>query len=185
MDTETTGLQIAGRDRLCVVQISDGNGDAHIVQLAPEEYAKADHIKSVLSDPKRTLIFHYARFDMVALKRYLDIDLPSVYCTKIASRLVRTYTDKHGLKDLCREFLGVELSKQQQSSDWASANISKEQLHYAASDVLHLHALKTTLDSMLLRENRMDLFTQCCNFLPTRVALDLAGWHETNIFSHA
>ena len=182
VDTETMGLDPV-RDRLCVVQLSAGDGNAHLVQLAQGEY-DAPNLKALMANPKVTKLFHFARFDMAMMKRYLGVDVAPVYCTKIASKLVRTYTDRHGLKDLCRELLGVDLSKQQQSSDWGAAELTEAQLTYAASDVLHLHELKRGLDAMLAREGRTDLAKRCFAFLPTRVELDLSGWAEQDIFEH-
>jgi len=182
VDTETMGLDPV-RDRLCVVQLSAGDGNAHLVQLAQGEY-DAPNLKALMANPKVTKLFHFARFDMAMMKRYLGVDVAPVYCTKIASKLVRTYTDRHGLKDLCRELLGVDLSKQQQSSDWGAAELTDAQLTYAASDVLHLHQLKRGLDAMLAREGRTDLANRCFAFLPSRVELDLSGWAEQDIFEH-
>lgn len=181
VDTETLGLK-PHRDRLCVVQLSGGDGQAHVVRIGPEP--KAPNLIRLLADPDRQKIFHYARFDIASLKRGLGVDCAPVYCTKIASRLARTYTDKHGLKDLCRELLGIEISKQQQSSDWGAEKLSQDQLLYAATDVLHLHAIQDRLEMMLAREGRADHLAACFAFLPTRAALDLAGWEETDIFSH-
>lgn len=181
IDTETMGLNPM-RDRLCVVQLSAGDGDAHMVQFRGN-YA-APRLKAMLADPKRLKLFHYARFDIAMLARWLGVTCAPVYCTKIASRLTRTNTDKHGLKDLCRDLLGVEMSKQQQTSDWGAASLSAEQLAYAASDVLHLHSLKARLDELLKRENRAALADSCFSFLPTRAALDLLGWGEEDIFAH-
>ena len=182
VDTETMGLDPV-RDRLCVVQLSAGDGNAHLVQLAQGEY-DAPNLKALMANPKVTKLFHFARFDMAMMKRYLGVDVAPVYCTKIASKLVRTYTDRHGLKDLCRELLGVDLSKQQQSSDWGAAELTEAQLTYAASDVLYLHELRRGLDAMLAREGRTDLAQRCFSFLPTRVELDLSGWAEQDIFEH-
>jgi ribonuclease D len=182
IDTETLGL-IPYRDRLCVVQLSSGDGDAHVVQIAAGQTA-APNLTRLLADPAVTKLFHYARFDIAVLYRAFGVMASPLYCTKIASKLVRTYTDRHGLKDLVRELLGVELSKQQQSSDWAAESLSEAQLAYAASDVLHLHALREKLDAMLARENRADLAAACFQFLPTRARLDLAGWPDSDIFSH-
>ncbi len=182
MDTETMGLN-PQRDRLCLVQLSDGKGDAHLVQFAKGEYA-APNLKKLLTDANVTKLFHFARFDIASMMAYLGVMTGPVYCTKIASRLARTFTDRHGLKDLTRDLLGVEISKQQQSSDWGNAELSKEQLEYAASDVMHLHALKAKLDVMLVREGRKDVADACFAFLPVRAALDLAGWPETDIFAH-
>lgn len=184
VDTETMGLQ-PGRDRLCLVQISDGGGDEHLVRFGPESDYSAPNLKSVLADPKRIKLYHFARFDLASIHAYLGVMAAPVYCTKIASRLVRTYTDRHGLKDLVKELLGVELSKQQQSSDWGAPVISDAQREYAASDVRYLHRMKTQLDSRLLREGRMELAQSCFDFLPTRALLDLEGWPEVDIFAHA
>jgi len=183
IDTETMGLKTK-RDRLCVVQLSPGDGSADVVQI-PADLNDAPNLKKLISDPAVTKIFHYARFDMASLKHRFGVDVGPVYCTKIASKLVRTYTDRHGLKDLVRELLGIDISKQQQSSDWGAASLSKAQLDYAASDVLHLHDLKRHLDLMLRREGRDRLAQACFDFLPTRVALDLAGWPEIDIFAHS
>jgi ribonuclease D len=182
IDTETLGLN-PHRDRLCLVQLSAGDGIAHLVQFDGENYA-APRLKALLKDPKITKIFHFARFDVAVLEKYLGVDTAPVYCTKIASKLVRTYTDRHGLKDLCAELLGVELSKQQQSSDWGAAELSQNQLAYAASDVLHLHKLKARLDEMLEREGRTDFADSAFAFLATRAKLDLAGFGEIDIFAH-
>jgi ribonuclease D len=183
IDTETMGLD-PNRDRLCVVQLSPGDGSADVVQIAPGQ-TKAPNLERLLADPAKLKIFHYARFDLGMLAKRLGVMAQPVYCTKIASRLVRTYTDKHGLKDLVRELLGVDLSKQQQSSDWGADALSDSQVAYAASDVLHLHALKEKLDSMLAREGRTELAAACFDFLPHRVRLDLAGWAAEDIFSHS
>ena len=182
VDTETMGLNLA-RDRLCLVQISVGDGTSHLVRFRKEAYG-APRLKAALSDPKRLKIFHFARFDLAALQRYLKIDCRPVYCTRTASLLIRTYTDRHGLKALCRELLGVEISKQQQSSDWGAAALSEEQLRYAAADVLYLHRLREVLDGMLAREGREALAQAAFDFLPTRAALDLAGWENVDIFAH-
>ncbi|MBF0268318.1 MAG: ribonuclease H-like domain-containing protein [Alphaproteobacteria bacterium] len=181
IDTETMGLNPM-RDRLCVVQLSSGDGNAHLVHF--QNRYEAPRLKAMLADPKRLKMFHYARFDIAMLARWLGVTCAPVYCTKIASRLTRTNTDKHGLKDLCRDLLGVEMSKQQQTSDWGAAGLTAEQLAYAASDVLHLHALKAKLDDLLLREGRKALADSCFSFLPTRAALDLLGWDEEDIFAH-
>jgi ribonuclease D len=181
VDTETMGLNPM-RDRLCVVQLSDGN--AHLVQLAPGEYA-APNLKRLLADPATLKLFHFARFDIAALKRYLGVMTAPVYCTKIASRLVRTYTDRHGLKDLTRELLNIDISKAQQCSDWGAPTLTAEQVAYAASDVLNLHALKAKLDVMLEREGRTALAQACFDFLPSRAQLDIAGWDEVDIFAHS
>ena len=183
VDTETMGLQ-AHRDKLCVVQLSAGDDDAHLVQLDRKTY-HAPRLKALLEDENVTKIFHYARFDIGMLKAYLGADTSPVYCTKIASRLARTYTDRHGLKDLVREMLGIEMSKQQQSSDWGTPVLSDAQKQYAALDVIYLHELKVRLDQMLRREDRTQLAQQCFDFLPTRAALDLAGWPDEDIFAHS
>ena len=182
VDTETMGLNLA-RDRLCLVQLSSGDGTSHLVQFRKGQYA-APRLKAVLGDPQRLKIFHFARFDLAALQRYLGLDCRPVYCTRTASLLVRTYTDRHGLKDLCRELIDVEISKQQQSSDWGSGTLSEEQLRYAAADVLYLHRLKEVLDGMLVREGRSELAQAAFDFLPARAALDLAGWQDVDIFAH-
>ena len=184
IDTETMGLKTA-RDRLCLIQLSSGDGDAHLVRMpqADRPY-KAPNLTAQLTDPARIKLFHFARFDVAVMRRYLGIVCGPIYCTKIASKLVRTYTDRHGLKDLVRELLGVELSKQQQSSDWGADLLTEAQLGYAASDVLHLHALKVRLDALLEREGRAHLAKACFDFLPTRAELDLAGWPEVDIFAH-
>jgi ribonuclease D len=182
VDTETMGLNPL-RDRLCLVQLSSGDGNCELVQI-PLGSRKAPNLQRLLEDPQVLKIFHFARFDIAALKQGLGIDCRPLYCTKIASKLVRTFTDRHGLKDLAKELLGVELSKQQQSSDWGAAELNQEQQRYAASDVLHLHALKTKLDDMLVREGRKALAEACFSFLPTRGALDLGGWADPDIFAH-
>lgn len=182
IDTETTGL-VLSRDRLCLIQLSVGDGDAHLVHF-PTANHDAPNLKRVLSDPALTKLFHYARFDVAVLQNWLGVTCEPVYCTKIASRLVRTYTDRHGLKDLCRELLGVDLSKEQQSSDWAATELSDKQKNYAASDVLYLHRLRDRLDEMLAREGRVELAARCFAFVPTRVALDMGGWQDVDIFSH-
>jgi len=182
IDTETMGLQ-PGRDRLCLVQLSAGDGNCHLVQFPKGQY-QAPNLKRLLTDPKVVKLFHFARFDVAMLRHYLGVDCAPVYCTKIASKLTRTFTDRHGLKDLCKDLLGVELSKQQQSSDWGADNLTEAQLDYAAADVLHLHKLAAALDQMLAREGRRDLAAACFDFLPTRAALDLAGWAEIDIFEH-
>ena len=182
IDTETMGLD-PRRDRLCVVQLSPGDGSADIVQIAASQ-TRAPNIERLLADPDRLKIFHYGRFDIGVLSHAFGVMAQPVYCTKIASRLARTYTDRHGLKDLAREILGVDLSKQQQSSDWGAEQLSDAQVAYAATDVLHLHALKVKLDVMLAREGRTELAAACFGFLPDRVRLDLAGWAEQDIFSH-
>ena len=183
IDTETMGLN-PHRDRLCVVQLSPGDGTADVVQI-PQGHTDAPNLKKLLGDPKVTKIFHFARFDLAALFNALGVMPQPVYCTKIASRLTRTYTDRHGLKDLVREVLNIDLSKQQQSSDWGSASLSEAQLAYAASDVLHLHALREKLDPMLAREGRTELAKACFGFLPARAILDLQGWEAEDIFAHS
>jgi ribonuclease D len=183
VDTETMGLN-PHRDRLCVVQLSNGDGSADVVQI-PQGHTDAPNLKKLLGDPKIVKIFHYARFDLAALYTAFGVMSLPVYCTKIASRLCRTYTDRHGLKDLAREVLNIDLSKQQQSSDWGSQSLSDAQLAYAASDVLHLHALRERLDTMLAREDRTALAQACFQFLPTRVGLDLNGWQNEDIFAHS
>lgn len=182
IDTETMGLN-PHRDRLCLVQISGGDDVAHLVQFGADNYA-APNLKALLDDPSVGKIFHFARFDVAVLNKYLGIDVKPIYCTKIASKLARTYTDRHGLKDLCSELLGIELSKQQQSSDWGSAELTDNQLAYAASDVLHLHKLKQKLDEMLEREGRTAYAKAAFEFLPIRAKLDLVGFDETDIFAH-
>ena len=182
IDTETMGLN-PHRDRLCLVQLSGGDGNCTIVRLKKGQY-EAPRLKALLVDPSVTKIFHFARFDIAALRRFLGVIASPVYCTKIASRLTRTFTDRHGLKDLCKDLLGVELSKEQQTSDWGAAELTPAQLKYAASDVLHLHALRAKLDELLAREGRKELAEACFKFLPTRAELDLAGWPEEDIFAH-
>ena len=182
IDTETLGLN-PHRDRLCLVQLSSGDGTAHLVQFDGENYA-APRLRAMLADAKVLKIFHFARFDVAVLEKYLNVETAPVYCTKIASKLVRTYTDRHGLKDLCAELLGIELSKQQQSSDWGAAELSPSQLAYAASDVLHLHDLKSKLDDMLVREGRTGFAQAAFTFLATRAKLDLAGFAEQDLFAH-
>ena len=181
IDTETLGLN-PYRDRLCLVQLSSGDGRADLVQLAGNY--QAPELKRLLADESVLKIFHFARFDMAVLKHYFGVMPKPVYCTKVASKLARTFTDRHGLKDLCRELLGVELSKQQQSSDWGADHLTQDQLNYAASDVLHLHALREKLDAMLKREGREGLAEACFAFLPTRVELDLRGWSDLDPFAH-
>jgi ribonuclease D len=183
IDTETMGLE-PHRDRLCVVQLSPGDGSADVVQIPPGG-SDAPNLKRLLADPAVLKIFHFARFDLAALSKAFGVMPGPVYCTKIASRLCRTYTDKHGLKDLVREVLGIELSKQQQSSDWGAERLTDAQLAYAASDVLHLHALREKLDGMLEREGRKELAQACLRFLPDRARLDLAGWAAEDIFAHS
>lgn len=182
IDTEAMGLN-PHRDRLCLVQLSRGDGDAHLVQLAAGCY-DAPNLKRLLADPAVAKLFHFARFDIAILYHYLGVMPEPLYCTKIASRLVRTFTDRHGLRDLCKDLLGVELKKEQQSSDWGAASLTEEQLRYAASDVLHLHALRARLDVMLARERRTELARSCFDFLPARALLDLEGWAEQDIFAH-
>ncbi len=186
VDTETQGLN-PHRDRLCLVQLSAGDGECHLVQFPPDpdgvSYA-APNLKALLTDGRVTKIFHYARFDVAVIKKYLGVHCAPVYCTKIASKLVRTYTDGHGLKNLCRELLGVDLSKEQQSSDWAADALSDKQLQYAANDVLYLHAIQERLQDMLIREDRVEIAEACFGFLPHRAELDLLGWGEEDIFSH-
>ena len=184
VDTETMGL-ITPRDRLCVVQLSDGSGDEHLVRFGPNSDYAAPNLRAVLGDPDRVKLYHFARFDLAAIKHYLGTVAAPVYCTKIASRLVRTYTDRHGLKDLVRELLSQELSKAQQSSDWGGPELSDAQREYAASDVRYLHAMRTELDKRLAREGRTAIAQACFDFLPARADLDLAGWPEVDIFAHA
>jgi ribonuclease D len=184
VDTETMGLH-PGRDRLCLVQISDGCGDEHLVRFSPGSIYNAPKLKAVLADPGRTKLYHFARFDLASIHAYLGVMAAPVFCTKIASRLVRTYTDRHGLKDLVKDLLGVELSKQQQSSDWGAPVINDAQREYAASDVRYLHRMKAQLDVRLEREGRMALAQSCFDFLPARAMLDLEGWPEIDIFAHA
>jgi len=184
IDTETLGLN-PHRDRLCVVQLSPGDGTADVVQIpAGAGPGSAPNLEKLLTDPAMVKLFHFARFDVAVLGKTFGLTVNPVWCTKIASKLTRTYTDRHGLKELVRELLGIDLSKQQQSSDWAAEELSDAQLHYAASDVLHLHALQVRLSAMLAREGRTGLAEACFGFLPTRAALDLAGWPEQDIFSH-
>ncbi len=183
VDTETMGLH-THRDRLCVVQISDGGGDEHLVRFAPGSDYAAPNLRAVLADPDRVKLYHFGRFDLAAIRHYLGVVAAPVYCTKTASRLVRTYTDRHGLKELVREMLGQDISKAQQSSDWGGPVLSDAQRDYAASDVRFLHALRTELDKRLAREGRTELAQACFDFLPHRAALDLAGWPEVDIFAH-
>lgn len=183
VDTETMGL-ITPRDRLCVVQLSDGGLDEHLVRFAAGSDYAAPNLRAVLSDPTRVKLYHFARFDLAALRHYLGVTAAPVYCTKIASRLVRTYTDRHGLKELVRELLATDVSKAQQSSDWGSPVLSEAQKDYAASDVRYLHALRDELDRRLAREGRTGLAQACFDFLPSRAELDLAGWPEVDIFAH-
>ena len=183
VDTEAMGLH-PGRDRLCVVQISDGGGDEHLVRFGPRSTFEAPRLKAILADPNRLKLYHFGRFDLAIMQAYLGVMAAPVYCTKTASRLVRTYTDRHGLKELVRELLGFEISKQQQSSDWGAPDLSDAQKEYAASDVRFLHALKERLDERLKREGRVELAQACFDFLPHRAMLDLAGWPEVDIFAH-
>lgn len=183
IDTETMGL-MPHRDRLCVVQLSPGDGTVDVVKIAKGQ-TRAPNLERLLADPNVVKIFHYARFDLAALHHAFGVMPQPVFCTKIASKLVRTYTDRHGLKDLCRDFLGVELSKQQQSSDWGAPELSEAQLAYAASDVLYLHALKAKLETILAREGRVEIAQACFDYLPTRAKLDLMGWTEGDILDHS
>ena len=182
IDTETLGLN-PRRDKLCLVQLSSGDGNAHLVQLDRSAY-DAPHLKALLTNPNVTKIFHYARFDVAALKHHLGVATAPVYCTKIASKLTRTYTDRHGLKDLIKELLGIDLNKQQQSSDWGAHELSDAQKQYAAQDVIYLHEVKARLDQMLAREGRTGLASACFDFVPVRADLDLAGWTEEDVFAH-
>ena len=183
VDTEAMGL-VPGRDRLCLVQLSDGKGDEHLVRFRLGSDYSAPNLKALLTDPDRLKLYHFARFDVGIMQAYLGIMAAPLYCTRTASRLVRTYTDRHGLKDLVKELLNVDLSKQQQTSDWGAAELSDAQREYAASDVRYLHALKTQLDERLQREGRAELAQACFDFLPNRALLDLAGWPEQDIFAH-
>jgi ribonuclease D len=183
IDTETQGLLLQ-RDRLCLIQLSDGNGDAHLVQFKAQQY-DAPNLKKVLSDPESIKIFHFARFDIAAIEAYLGITCSPIFCTRIASRLTRTYTEKHGLKDICAELLGIEISKQQQQSDWANIELTKEQQQYAASDVLYLHQLMEILNNRLIRESRIEIAQACFDFLPFQAKLDLEGWGSVDIFAHS
>jgi ribonuclease D len=183
VDTETMGL-ITPRDRLCVVQLSDGGPDEHLIRFGPGSDYAAPNLRAVLADPDRLKLYHFGRFDIAALQHYMGIVAAPAWDTKIASKLVRTYTDRHGLKELVRELLGMELSKAQQSSDWGTPELSDAQKEYAASDVRYLHRLKAEFEKRLTREGRMELAQKCFDFLPTRAALDLAGWPETDIFAH-
>lgn len=182
VDTEAMGL-LNNRDRLCVVQLSDGKGDEHLVTFERNGY-DAPNLKKLLSDTSRTKLFHFARFDVAIIRAYLGVLCQPIYCTKIASKLARTYTDRHGYKEICRELLGEEISKQQQSSDWGAPELTEAQQEYAASDVRHLHNLREKLNAMLVREGRTELATAAMNFLPARAMLDLSGWNEVDIFSH-
>jgi ribonuclease D len=183
VDTETLGLSLV-RDRLCLVQLTDGQGDVHLVQLDRATY-DAPRLKALMGDPEKLKIFHFARFDVAMMARDLGVMCAPIYCTKIASKLVRTYTDRHGLKELVKELIGKDLSKEQQSSDWGAAELSDSQLAYAAMDVVHLHAIREKLDVMLAREGRAALAASCFAFLPIRAALDLAGWEDTDVFAHS
>ena len=183
VDTEAMGL-VPGRDRLCLVQLSDGNGDEHLVRFAVDSDYAAPRLKALLSDPDRLKLYHFARFDIAMMSKYLGIIAAPLYCTRTASRLIRTYTDRHGLKDLVKEMLGLEISKQQQTSDWGAPQISDAQREYAACDVRYLHALKAKLDERLERESRVALAQGCFDFLPCRALLDIAGWAEQDIFAH-
>jgi ribonuclease D len=182
VDTEAMGL-VTERDRLCLVQLSSGDGNAHLIQFRNEDYS-APNLKKLISDPAVLKVFHFARFDVAIMMAYLGIECPNVYCTRTASKLCRTYTDKHSLREVCRELLGIEINKQQQSSDWGAEKLSDEQISYAASDVLYLHSLKDKLDEMLQREGRMELAQQCFDFIPARAKLDLNGWRDVDIFEH-
>lgn len=182
IDTETMGLN-PHRDRLCLAQLSAGDGDAHLVRFRKNAY-DAPNLKALMTDQSVTKLFHYGRFDIAMMLRYLGVVSTPVYCTKIASKLVRTFTDRHSLRDLCRDLAGVEISKEQQSSDWGADHLSEQQMAYAASDVLHLHVIRAKLDEMLAREGRTELAQACFDFLPTRAALDLAGWSDIDIFHH-
>ncbi|URW75805.1 ribonuclease D [Sphingomonas donggukensis] len=184
VDTETMGL-LTPRDRLCVVQLSDGGPDEHLVRFGPDSDYAAPNLRALLADRDRLKLYHFGRFDLAAIQFYLEVDASPCYCTKIASRLVRTYTDRHGLKELVRELLGQELSKAQQSSDWGAPELTDAQKEYAASDVRYLHRMKVELDRRLEREGRTDLAQACFDFLPHRAALDIEGWPETDIFAHA
>jgi len=182
IDTETMGLNLQ-RDRLCVIQLSGGDGNAHVVHFPTQDY-RAPNLRKLLADQSSLKLFHYARFDLAIIQKFLGVVCAPVYCTKVASKLCRTNTDRHGLKDLCRDLIGVDLSKQQQTSDWGAPELTQEQVAYAASDVLYLHALREKLEQLLFRENRHHLAEACFSFLPVRAALDLAGWDEEDIFSH-
>ena len=183
IDTEAMGLN-PSRDRLCLIQLYDGEGDCHLVQFDGFDY-NSPNLQKVLSDKNKIKIFHYARFDMAAIKHALGINLENIYCTKIASKIARTYTNSHGLKDICKELLDVEISKKKQSSDWGNISLSKEQITYAANDVVHLHKIRIKLNEILEREKRFELANACFEFLPTRVELDLKGWVDKDIFSHS
>ena len=183
IDTEAMGL-LPHRDRLCLVQLSSGDGNCHLVQFPDRHYESAHNLKRLLADPKVTKLFHFARFDVMILSHYIGIVSTPIYCTKIASKLIRTFTERHSLKDLCKDLLKIEISKQEQTSDWGAKELSQDQLRYAATDVLHLHALKTQLDALLVRENQMDLAQACFSFLPYRTQLDLTAGEEFDIFHH-
>ena len=183
VDTETLGLSLT-RDMLCVVQLSAGDGDAHVVQMVRPDY-DCPNLKRVLADTNVEKILHFARFDVAMVEKYLGVTMAPIFCTKIASKLARTYTDRHGLKDVTRELVGADMNKQQQSSDWGAVELSQAQLDYAASDVLHLHKLRDALSMMLEREGRLDLAKACFDFMPTRARLDLEGWPEIDIFAHS
>ena len=184
VDTEAMGLD-AHRDQLCVVQLSSGDGTAHVVKLDRKGGFDCPNLKALLADPKILKLFHFARFDVAMMKKWLEIECAPVFCTKIASKLARTYTDRHGLKDVSKELAGVDMSKAQQSSDWGADELTDAQLQYAASDVLHLHKIRDRLEEMLVREGRLELAQACFEFLPVRAALDLEGWGETDIFAHS
>lgn len=184
VDTETMGL-ITPRDRLCLLQISDGNGDEHLVKFGVDSDYAAPNLRAILADPNRIKLYHFARFDLAAIEHYMGVMAAPVFCTKIASKLTRTYTDRHGLKELVREMLGAEISKQQQSSDWGAPQLSQAQQEYAASDVRYLHRLHQLFIEKLEREGRTEIAQACCDFLPDRARLDLMGWAENDIFSHA
>ena len=183
IDTEAMGLN-PSRDRLCLIQLYDGEGDCHLVQFDGFDY-NSPNLQKILIDKSKIKIFHYARFDMAAIKHALGINLENIYCTKIASKIARTYTNSHGLKDICKELLDVEISKKKQSSDWGNISLSKEQITYAANDVVHLHNIRIKLNEILEREKRFELANACFDFLPTRVELDLKGWVDKDIFSHS
>lgn len=183
IDTETMGLNVP-RDRLCLIQLSDGSGKVHLVQFRDRNY-EAPRLKALIEDPAVTKLFHFGRFDIAVMQHYLGVLAGPVYCTKIAAKLTRTFTDRYGLKDLCKDLIGKDISKQQQTSDWGARELSADQLKYAASDVLYLHALKTKLDELLVREGRTALAQAAFDFLPTRALLDLAGWKDVDIFSHS
>tara|TARA_Y100001934_G_C12256561_1_gene727838 strand:+ start:646 stop:1260 length:615 start_codon:yes stop_codon:yes gene_type:complete len=183
IDTETMGLN-PNRDRLCLLQLSNGDGTAHLVRFMPGEY-NAPNLVKLMKDPKILKLFHFGRFDIAVIEKFLGVQCAPVYCTKIASKLCRTYTDRHGLKEICRELISVEISKQQQSSDWGSPELSEDQMNYAASDVLYLHQLRDVLNERLVREGRMEIANECFKFLPKRAKLDLMGWEETDIFAHS